>query len=130
MQLANTSDCRPAVYTGLVCQPALQSYQDSLLRNASSQQVFIASDVDQEAIEAQSFQVLANLTELEPNITAECERLLTEFLCIHMFGLCVDNETLYLPSAEQCRIVQDMCVPELLTYTATLGVPVNCTGEL
>ena len=49
---ANVSDCQPAVYTGLVCLHALQSisYQDGLLGNVSSGQVFIASDVDQEAM--------------------------------------------------------------------------------
>ena len=106
------------------------SFQDSLLRNVSSGPVFIATDVDQEVIEINASQVLANLTKHVPNIAAECEHSLTQFICIHMFGLCVDNETLYTPSVEQCRRVQNMCLQEVLTNAATLGVPDNCTGEL
>ena len=86
--------------------------------------------MNQEAIESDASQVLANLTEHVPNIAAECDHSLTQFICIHMFGLCVDNETLYTPSVEQCRRVQETCLQEVLTYAATLGVPANCTGEL
>ena len=123
--------CHPAAYTGLVCKGALQSYHRSLLRNVSmSEQVHIPSVVDQEATENQTIQVLSNLAEVEPNITTECEELLTHFICIYMFGLCVDNDTLYLPSTGQCRTVLDMCVQELVNDVTTLVTSINCTGEL
>ena len=119
------SSCIPEVYTGFVCQNSLQSYQD---RNGS--QIVVASVLDQEATESQAIQLLSSISNMQSNVTSECIELLTDFSCLFLFGLCTDNETLLLPSPEQCMIIEDTCIRGLQSYADTLGGSINCSGKL
>ena len=90
-----------------------------------SGQIFVSSIFDEEVTENLAIQLVSNIS----NITLECKELFTEFICLFLFGLCTDNETLLLPSTEQCVMVKDSCIPGLEDFAADFVLSINCTGE-
>ena len=127
---SSVPECLSEIYTGSVCSNSLQSNQDRFHGNdSSSGQIFVSSIVDGEVSERLAIQLISNLNNVESNVTFECEDLFTEFICLYLFGLCANNETLLLPSTEQCVMVRDACIPELEDYVASAGLSINCTGK-
>ena len=90
-----------------------------------SGQIFVSSIFDEEVTENLAIQLVSNIS----NITMECEEMFTEFICLFLFGLCTDNETLLLPSTEQCVMVKDSCIPGLEDFAEDFVLSIDCTGE-
>ena len=119
--------CLPAVYNGSICRNALQSYQDEFFGNESTKgRVFIASVVDQEATETLAIELISNLSNTEQN-SSECEVKARQIICLYLFGFCADNETLHIPTEEQCMTTNDLCTSE--QENSTDSVPINCSGK-
>lgn len=123
--------CLPAVYNGSFCRNELQFYQNEFFGNESMNgQLFIASVVDQDATENLAIELISNFTNLsnaQQNLS-ECGVKGRQIICLYLFGLCSDNGTLHIPTAEQCMTTNEFCTSDLENST-TDDAAINCTGK-
>ena len=122
--------CLPVVYNGSICRNLVKSYQNEFFGNESmNNQLFIASVVDQEPTENLAIELISNLSNVQQN-SSKCEVKPMELICIYFFGLCADNGTLHIPTAEQCMTTNEFCTSDLeKSTTDSRRVVINCTGN-
>ena len=68
----------------------------------------------------QAMQLLNGLSFI--SASPECEKAVLPFLCLHLFGLCDSNGTLYHPSSMDCETIStEVCQREWTAATNLLG---------
>ena len=93
-----------------VCYPYLTQYKNSCIPSLMNKDgVHISSNVSLQ----QSESTASQLKTFQSFLSSQCQAVALPFLCLYLFPLCDENQTIYLPSMAECiSISTDICKSE------------------